>query len=261
MSFKVPEKRRDRIAVARLLAVALPGIAFIAWLLVQSLANIPPALFDGTFGETASPLAQWGVDVTHLLLVIPLGAAVVLFARLVVGLNAFGIFTPMLLALALVQMGPIFGLLMLGVAMVIGVVVVPLLEKMRQPRMAMMAVLIGLVVTLLYGFMRIAGPDFSPTPFPVVVTALVIERWWVSRKADGPEVSSELLLTTALIAVAIQFILVSPVLKWGTQAYPFALPFLGTALALALGSYRGLRLSELFRFRPILEDPDERPWD
>ena len=261
MSFKLPEQRRDRIAVAKLLAVSLPGLAAVFWLIVQSLTDIPPDLLDGTIGEDAAPMAQWGIDVMHLLLVIPIGAALVLFARLVIGLNSFGIFTPLLLALALIQMGPVFGLLLLGSAMVIGRLVVPALERMKQPRMAMMAVLIGIVVCVLYGFMQLGPRDFSATAFPVVVTALVIERWWVSRKADGPGEASNLLATTAALAIILQLVLAAPVLRWGTESYPVAPPLLGTVIAFALGTYRGLRLSELFRFQPILEDPDERTWD
>lgn len=261
MSFKVPAKQRDRIAVAKLLALALPGLAVLTWLMLQSIFNVPVEMQDGTLGESASSLSQWGIDVEHLLLVIPFGAAVVLFARLVVGVDAFGIFTPMLLALALIQMGPLIGLLLLGGAMLLGRLVVPVLERLNQPRMGMMAVTIGLVVIALYVFVQASGGDVSVTTFPVVVTALVVERWWVTRVSEGQDEASYLLLMTAILAVTLQFVLVAPTLKSAVENFAIAVPIAGTLLCFGLGMYRGLRLSELMRFRPILVEPDERSWD
>ena len=69
--------------------------------------------------------AVWGLKPSNLLMVLPIGAFLVVLARSFVGLKAFGLFTPMLIALAFLQIGPIFGPIVLVSSVAVGMVVAP----------------------------------------------------------------------------------------------------------------------------------------
>ena len=120
-----------------------------------------------------------------LLATLPLAAAFVVAARTLVGLKTFGLFAPVLLSLAFVQTGLPAGLLILGLMLTAGLVALPLLSPLRLPRVARLAVLMTIVSAVLLAANEfIDNPAVSSTwaaVFPVVVTAVVIERFSETR--------------------------------------------------------------------------------
>lgn len=194
-----------------------------------------------------------------LLAALPVAAVLVVALRILAGLTTFGIFAPVLLALAFVQVGLPAGLLIFGTMLVAGLIVEPLLRPLKLPRVARLAVLLGVIsgALLAVGFL---GPDPSASrtwtaAFPVVVTAIVIEQFWGSWEQEGIRQALVTAFWTALAALlAAPFLVIEPVAWLAARPpfYPFVLVLAGVALSVLIGFYRGLRLSELIRFRPTL---------
>ncbi|MFM7377042.1 MAG: 7TM domain-containing protein [Erythrobacter sp.] len=111
-----PQVRRPfyiGLAVAAVLAV-LGGLGVAN---TESFIALP-----STFEGVAASQAIWGLKPSNLLMVLPLGAFLVVLARSFIGLKAFGLFTPMLIALAFLQIGPVLGPVVLCSWVLVGMI-------------------------------------------------------------------------------------------------------------------------------------------
>ncbi len=132
-----------------------------------------PSAFEGV----ATSQAIWGLKPSNLLMVLPLGAFLVVLARSFIGLKAFGLFTPMLIALAFLQIGPVMGPVVLCSAVLVGMIVTPSLLKLRMTRVGFLGVLISLIVLVLVALQMVLDTKLQVDAFPVIVCALCVERW------------------------------------------------------------------------------------
>ena len=227
------------------------GLA-LAVLVVLGLSNTEsffamPSSFEGI----ATSQAIWGLKPSNLLMVLPLGAFLVVLARSFIGLKAFGLFTPMLVALAFLQIGPVMGPIVLGSSVLAGLLVTPTLLKLRMTRVGFLGVLISLIVLVLVALQLILDTQLQVDAFPVIVCALVVERWWRQWEKDGPKEAAKQAFSTFMISVVIQFVMVSHLALMLIEWSPLLMPAVtGVAIAI-LGRYRGLRLMEIGRFAPI----------
>lgn len=245
-------RERATPQVKRPFYIGLTVGAVIAALVALGIANTEmffalPSSFEGV----ATSQAIWGLKPSNLLMVLPLGAFLVVLARSFVGLKAFGLFTPMLIALAFLQIGPVMGPVVLCSSVLVGMVVTPSLLKLRMTRVGFLGVLISLIVLVLVALQLILDTELQVDAFPVIVCALCVERWWKQWGKDGAKAAAKMALNTFILAVVIEFVMVShfalALIEWS----PLLMPgFTAVAIAI-LGRYRGLRLSEIHRFAPI----------
>lgn len=206
-----------------------------------------PSSFEGT----ATSYAIWGLRPSNLLMVLPLGAFLVVLVRSFVGLKAFGLFTPMLIALAFLQIGPIMGPVVLCSSILVGMIVTPSLLKLRMTRVGFLGVLISLIVLVLVALQMLLDTELQVDAFPVIVCALCVERWWKQWEKDGPKAAGQMAFNTLMIAVVIQFVMVSNFALMLIEMSPLLMPLFAAVAIGILGRYRGLRLSEIKRFAPI----------
>jgi len=249
------------------------GVGFVlAVLVVLGLTNTESFFaMPSSFGDQATSQAIWGLKPSNLLMVLPLGAFLVVLARSFIGLKAFGLFTPMLVALAFLQIGPIMGPIVLGSSVLVGMIVAPALLKLRMTRVGFLGVLISLVVLVLVALQLILDTQLQVDAFPVVVCALVVERWWRQWEKDGAVEAAWLAFNTFMISIVIQFVMVSHFALMLIEASPLLMPAATAGAIAILGRYRGLRVTEIWRFAPIwlerrraarqVHDPDQLEFD
>lgn len=221
-------------------------------LVVLGLSNTAnPLSMPSALGGIAVSQAIWGLKPSNLLMVLPIGSFLVVLARSFIGLKAFGLFTPMLIALAFLQIGPIFGPIVMICAIGSGMIVAPSLLKLRMTRVGFLGVLISLVVFILAALQGILDTELQVDAFPVVVTALCVERWWRQWEKDGWFESARLAANTLVLALVIQFVMVSHFALMLIDVSPLLLPGFAAIAITILGRYRGLRVTEIGRFFPI----------
>ncbi|WP_073974582.1 7TM domain-containing protein [Erythrobacter donghaensis] len=238
--------------VRRPFYIGLAVAAVLAVLVGLGVANTETFLaLPSSFEGVASSQAIWGLKPSNLLMVLPLGSFLVVLARSFIGLKAFGLFTPMLIALAFLQIGPVMGPVVLCSSVLVGMIVTPTLLKLRMTRVGFLGVLISLIVLVLVGLQMVLDTELQVDAFPVIVCALCVERWWKQWGKDGAKPAAKMALNTFVLALMIEFVMVSDfalaLIEWSPLLMPAT-----TAVAIAiLGRYRGLRLSEIGRFAPI----------
>ncbi len=240
-----PQIRRP-IYIGVVVGLCLAGLVALGLANTETFFALPSS-FDGV----STSEAVWGLKPSNLLMVLPLGAFLVVLARSFVGMKAFGLFTPMLIALAFLQIGPIMGPVVLCSSVLVGMVFTPSLLKLRMTRVGFLGVLISLVVLVLVALQMLLDTKLQVDAFPVIVCALVVERWWKQWGKDGRKPAAMMALNTFILAVVIQFVMVSQFALALIETSPLLMPAF-TAVAIGiLGRYRGLRLSEIHRFAPI----------
>ena len=194
-----------------------------------------------------------------LLAALPIAVLVAVVFRVLIGVLTFGIFAPVLLALAFVQVGLPAGLLIFGTMLLAGLVIEPLLRPLKLPRVARLAVVLGIVAGALLA-LGLFGPDPSASrnwtaAFPVVIVTIIIEQFWGSWEQEGLRQALISAFWTTLAALVAAPLLVAEPVTWLAEhppIYPFVLVVAGVGLSVLIGLYRGLRLSEFIRFRPTL---------
>lgn len=232
-------------------ACTVVGFLVIIWSLFDQSDSVLTRAVKAAVGD---PDRQWGFSGLYLLLALPMGAVVVVFVRTILGWRTFGLFTPMLLALAYLQSGPILGPTISTSAILVGMAAAPVLKWLQLSRVAFLGALISIVVTAL-GTLAVNFEQLSLiSAFPVVVTALVVERWWNAWESEGPRSALKMTCTTLLVALLIQTLVGLPQLRQTAITAPLLIPIASTILMVLFGRYKGLRLSELSRFRAAKGD-------
>ena len=86
----------------------------------------------------------------------------------------------------------------------------------------------------------------------------IIERLWSMEAEDGAWASLRTLLGTLVIATSVSLVLAIPGLVPAVMCYP---ELIGVCMAgqILLGRYTGYRLTELYRFAPLLADSRPAP--
>lgn len=191
----------------------------------------------------------------HLLYTMPIAAAVVVFARMVIGVQTFGLFTPMLMAMAFLQTGLIAGPVILFIAIAAGLAIAPALKSLKMARVGFLGGLMSIVAIALLAVVPFFNKIEWVTAFPVVVTALAVERYWTVWEAEGIWDATKVALSTLAVAIGIEAVVLSDPVFWLVDQSPFAAPAVGGLLSLGLGLYRGMRLSELRRFKAVGRAP------
>lgn len=192
-----------------------------------------------------------------IVMMIPVGVLLILLLRNIIGIQTLGTFTPVLIGLAFRETGVVWGILFFSGISAIGLGLRAYLEQLHLQLLSRLSTVLTFVVILMAGISVLGhqlGLDNSLSIglFPMVILTMSIERLSIAWEERGGLHSFKLGLGT-LIAATLAHLLMSHE-PW---VY-FIFTFPGTllvmmAVMLALGHYRGYRLSELLRFKALSE--------
>lgn len=189
----------------------------------------------------------------RLLLVLPLGVLVTALYRNLIGIQTFGTFLPVLIALAL--RGTTLGRGLAMIAFVIGLGVIGRLglERLRLllvPRLAILLCVVVLTVTglALSGRAFVERDLYAGVLFPMVILTGLIERFSISLAEEGLRAALVKAANSTLIAVTVYPLFMSELLQHVMFTYPeLVISVMG--ILVWIGGYTGYRLSDLRRFR------------
>ena len=190
-----------------------------------------------------------------LLLVIPLGALVVAIFRNIIGINTFGTFTPILIALAFRETKLLWGLLLFFFVIAIGCSVRTILDRLKLlfiPRLSILLTLViaVMIILIFVGYHTGFEVISSISLFPIVIMTMVIERFFITQMEAGTKTSLLLSLGTVIVACTGYLVISSEMVQLTMCFFPELLLAIFGILIL-IGRYTGLRLTELWRFRPV----------
>jgi len=193
-----------------------------------------------------------------LILMVPVVATFIGFSRQIIGIRGLGIYITLIIAYAFVATKLKYGLVIFLVVVIIGSVARILLKKARLlylPRMAIILTSVALSIFLMFlfgSFLNIEGLQIISI-FPILIMILMVERFVAVQIERGQKMAIFLTLETLILAIISYYIINWSGLRHLLLRYPlqsFLFLFLFNFL---LGKWTGLRLTEYFRFRELME--------
>ena len=193
-----------------------------------------------------------------LILMVPVVATFIAFSRQIIGIRGLGIYITLIIAYAFVATKLKYGLVIFLVVVIIGSVARILLKKARLlylPRMAIILTSVALSIFLMFlfgSFLNIEGLQIISI-FPILIMILMVERFVAVQIERGQKMAIFLTLETLILAIISYYIINWSGLRHLLLRYPlqsFLFLFLFNFL---LGKWTGLRLTEYFRFRELME--------
>lgn len=193
----------------------------------------------------------------RVLLVLPLSVLLAGIFRNLIGIQTFGIFMPILIALSLRRTDLMSGLALVTSVTCAGVIGRLVLDQLRLLFVPRICLLLCLVVLLVTGLAQVGyayeGRGFmSGLLFPIVILAMLIERISVTTLEEGLEVTQKLFLGSIALASLAYPVFQSDRLSEIFFGFP-ELVLCVMALLVLIGGYRGYRVSELWRFRTLAQ--------
>jgi transglutaminase-like putative cysteine protease len=230
---------------------------------VQSESATYAELVRRRLADSQHPVDRWSllllpVQAQHslrVLVLVPLGVLVMCVLRNIVGIRTFGLFMPMLLALALTETGLLWGTAFLAV--IVGVALLSRLwiqgfYLLLTARIAfVLTMIVLLMVLLLLAGDRLQIPTTGVGAFPFVILTMIVERISVSLEEEGTRNTIRRAGATLVAVYATYAVVHAAILQTVFLVFPeLLLVILG--LLILVGRYTGYRLVELIRFRELL---------
>ncbi len=192
-----------------------------------------------------------------ILVTIPIGVLLLVVLRNLIGIKTFGTFLPILIALSFRETGLIAGILMFTLVVALGLLTRQLLDRLNLlmiPRVGsiLIVVLLFMVTIAMLSFKLGIDIGLSVTLFPMVILAIMIERMSILWDERGPFEVFKQAIGTVMVAALGFWIMNLPALQHILFVFPeLLLVILG--LTMVMGRYTGFKLTELFRFRAIID--------
>jgi hypothetical protein len=191
------------------------------------------------------------------LLLLPLGAAVVVFMRIIIGFKTSGTFMPVLIALAFLQTSLVPGLVSFILVVAMGLALRSYLSRLNLLLVARIATLIVLVIFIIsalsvIGYQMGFSTGMTITFFPMIIIAWTIERMSILWEEEGAKEVLKQGGGSLLVAVLAYLLMQAQVIAHLSFNFP-ELNLVLLALIMAMGQYTGYKLTELRRFRAMDE--------
>ena len=193
-----------------------------------------------------------------VLLMIPIGALVMVVMRNIVGIDAFGTFMPVLIALAFRETQLFWGVLLFTLLVTLGLSIRFLLDRLRLllvPRLSAVLIVVVMLMLIISLVSHRLGMEtgLSVALFPMVIIAMTIERMSVVWEERGAVDAMRAGLGSLIIAMAAYTFMGMSWLEHLVFTFPELLLVI-LALVVLAGRYTGFRLLELHRFRALTGD-------
>jgi hypothetical protein len=236
VSFAVQRNHLDAVAIAN-----------------SQAAQRGSALID--FSIYSMPISTQAVY--SVLLMIPIGALVMVLLRNFVGIDAFGTFMPVLIALAFRATQLFWGVILFSILVALGLSIRFLLDRLRLllvPRLSavlIVVVLLMLIISLVSNRMGLET-GLSVALFPMVIIAMTIERMSVVWEERGAADAMREGFGSLVVAVAAYICMGIAWLEHLIFTFPELL-LVVLAMVVLAGRYTGYRLLELRRFKALVD--------
>ncbi|QNH78628.1 inactive transglutaminase family protein [Pseudomonas protegens] len=192
-----------------------------------------------------------------IMVMIPIGVLVILVLRNLIGLQTLGTFTPVLIALAFRETQLGFGIVLFTVITALGLSLRSYLEHLKLQMLPRLSVVLTFVVVLIAAislFSHKLGLErgLSVALFPMVILTMTIERLSITWEERGAGHAMKVAIGTLFAASLAHLIMSVPELTYFVFTFPAMLLIL-VGFMLAMGRYRGYRLTELMRFKAFVK--------
>ncbi len=192
------------------------------------------------------------------LLLIPIGVLMVVFLRVIVGIKTSGTFMPVLIAVAFIQTSLVTGLIGFLLIVGTGLVIRSYLSRLNLLLVARISAIIIMVISMIGIFSAFAfklglTDGMKITFFPMIILSWTIERMSILWEEEGPKEVFRQGGGSLLVAVIAYLAMDNELIRHLTFNF-LGLQLVLMATVLLMGNYTGYKLSELKRFKPLVDE-------
>jgi len=217
---------------------------------------------------TYTPFTQWllntGINqqVLELLLAVMVLATIVSVARYIIGTKSYGIYAPIILAIAYSYTGLRYGLAITLVVILTTLFSYTILKKIRMHYIARIAVnycLLAILLVIFFIIVKKFGLGLENMPYIsglAVISIAAISDFFIKQYVKKSFKTSVLILfSTVAIAALGWFVITRDVVTNYMLNNLWIVPIL-IALNILVGQFTGLRIKDLFRFKSVISNKD-----
>ena len=198
------------------------------------------------------------IQTVTLLLMLPIIATLVAFFRQVIGIKAFGIYTPSIITFALLAFDPNgikYGIAIFVSVILVGMVARLALKQLRLLYLPRVAITLSVVSLAILGILVLAGSQnrtglASISIFPLLIMITLAEKFVATQIEKGSRVAFILATETLIISIVGYYLVSWTTLTTLLLSFPWIILFT-FLINFYLGKWTGLRVTEYFRFHKI----------
>ena len=188
---------------------------------------------------------------------LPIGVIIVVFLRVIIGIKTSGTFMPVLIAMAFLQTSLLVGLIGFVSIVCIGLVVRSWLSHLNLLLVARISAVIIVVIGIIGAISLLTykiglTEGIKVTFFPMIILSWTIERMSILWEEEGYKEVLKQGGGSLFVAICAFIAMDSLIIQHLTFNF-LGLQLVILALVLIMGNYTGFRLSELKRFKPLVE--------
>lgn len=202
-------------------------------------------------------------NVLVLILLFPVVASLIATSRHIIGLQGFGVYIPAVLAVALLSTGIITGIFLFIVILISASIGRTIFKKFKLQYLPRTALVLWLVALTVFSLLLVSPQLIqfeinlaALSIFPILVLILLSENFIEAQLAGTRSRAIELTIETVLLAVLSTIFMRAEIVQRFVIIYPELTIITVLAIDILVGRFKGLRLAEYLRFRPII-DPEE----
>ena len=190
-----------------------------------------------------------------ILLTVPVGAFIILLLRNFIGLQTFGTFMPVLIALAFRETHVVWGISLFNIIIFFGLMARFYLDQLRLLLVPRLSAILTVVILLMIAISILSQnlgleSGLSIALFPMVILTMTIERMCIMWDERSPFAAIKASFGSLFAATLCYWAMNQPQIQYLVFAFP-ELILIILALILWFGQYRGYRLMELIRFNSL----------
>lgn len=198
-------------------------------------------------------------DTIVLLLLLPLIATLVAVLHYILGLTGYGIFTPTMIAVALLATGIFGGLALFAMILAISLLANLALSKLRLHFWPARSINLLFISLGTFGLMIVSSyfrlVDITQISiFPVLFMIMLAEDFVRTQLAKSRSEAKRLMIGTLVLSIAGALVTSIRWVQGMVLLYPEVVILLTIIINVIVGSYTGIRLSELRRFKNAIRE-------
>jgi len=191
-------------------------------------------------------------------LMLPVAATLISFARQVLGIKAFGLYIPLITTFAFLATGIKYGVFLFLIIVVTGTLFRYVLRKARLlylPRMALTLILITISIYIIFVLAVYLGKTsfIQVSIFPVLILIILSEKFINTQIRLGNKIAIISTIETLLISIACYYLISWQSFQNIALQYPLIFIAVTIIINILLGRWAGLRISEFFRFKEVID--------
>ena len=193
------------------------------------------------------------------LLMLPIVATVIAFARQIIGIKGLGIYTPLIIAFAFLVTGLKYGLIFFITILLVGTLMRLFIRKFRLlylPRMSIALTVVSLAILAIFysGAYTQNTELITISIFVIIIMTILVEKFLATQIERGGKGAIFLTSETLILSIICYWIASWSWLQIFILNNPLSTIFFTIIINIFLGKWTGLRLTEYFRFREIIKN-------